>query len=198
LPGTGKSSIAKQLSVEFGYEHIELGKQLREIALKKNKIGVKATRILNEGLPIDKELLEYLFSKISFQQNIIFDGFPRDVHQYKILMERFKYDYIIGVFLNYPLYISVNRLKTRSVCVSCGSTFTYGEKCQKCNVFLFKRNDDSSKTIISKRIKNFYKITIPMITVFSKSSICIEVNYRLNRRRTLRSVRRCLKESHVY
>ena len=159
LPGTGKSTIAEQLCLEFGFKHIELGKQLRELALNKNKIGIKANNIIKDGLPIDKELLEYLFCKIKFQQNIIFDGFPRDIYQYKILMEYFKYNYIIGVFLNYPLYLSINRLKTRKVCIYCGSTFTYENKCRKCNALAFKRNDDSSRLTVSKRIKNFYRAT---------------------------------------
>src|SRR5258708_1475540 len=85
--GSGKGTQAKLLAQKFGLFYFESGEFLREISLKNDKVR----EVLDKGeLVNEKELTSYITAYLDEKQiynNIIFDGFPRTIGQYKFFSE---------------------------------------------------------------------------------------------------------------
>lgn len=83
--GSGKGTQAKLLSERFGLYHFEAGEFLREMA-KKNEILRKT---MDEGnLVPDDEMCSYVtafFDEKGLFDNVLLDGFPRTLNQYRFL-----------------------------------------------------------------------------------------------------------------
>lgn len=88
--GSGKGTQAKILAEKFGLFYFEAGKFLREIADKNEALK----KIMDKGeLVPDTEMCSYVQSYLDEKQiydNILFDGFPRDLEQYNFLKNWFK------------------------------------------------------------------------------------------------------------
>lgn len=83
--GSGKGTQAKLLTEKFGFFYFETGGFLREMA-SKNEVLKK---IMDEGnLVPDEEMCSYIqsyFDEKNIYDQILFDGFPRDLEQYNFL-----------------------------------------------------------------------------------------------------------------
>lgn len=83
--GSGKGTQAKILAEKFKLFYFEAGSFLREIANKNEKLK----EIMDSGALVpDEEMCSYIQSYLddkSIYDNIIFDGFPRDLEQYNFL-----------------------------------------------------------------------------------------------------------------
>lgn len=88
-PGTGKGTMSKKLSEEFGFRHISTGDIIRKNQEEKTKIGLLADRIVNGGnlLPDDivNEMIKQEIIDDTKSIGFIFDGFPRTPGQAKML-----------------------------------------------------------------------------------------------------------------
>lgn len=173
-PGAGKSTLSKKLEKKQNYQHIELGKRLRLLA----KNDIEANYILMNGLPINNRILSRLLMNTNIDEyNLIFDGFPRDLKQYKLLKNKFKNYNISGILLKVPQYLIKLRLSRRKECSECNfDTIIDMQYCSFCGNQLKQRNDDMDISIINKRIANYYKFTIPVIKVFSKEKPFLILN----------------------
>ena len=80
-PGTGKSTVGKALSRDFGYNWISTGEILR--ASQEEWVQDK----LKTGQLFDDEMVMGLaIPRVRESENAIFDGFPRTLRQAEILM----------------------------------------------------------------------------------------------------------------
>ena len=83
--GSGKGTQARLLIEEFGFFYFESGAYLRKVA--EENIEVKKALAEGKFVP-DKEMTSYLTAFLdekSMYDNIVFDGFPRNVDQYYFL-----------------------------------------------------------------------------------------------------------------
>ena len=81
--GSGKGTQARLLAEEFEFFYFESGAFLRELALKNEKL--KKLLALGNLVP-DEEMSSYVASFLESKgiyDNIIFDGFPRTLPQYR-------------------------------------------------------------------------------------------------------------------
>ena len=83
--GSGKGTQAELLCEEFGFFYFESGAYLRRIAETNSELR----KMLDEGVMVpDIELTSYLTAFLdqeSLYDNILFDGFPRNIEQYVFL-----------------------------------------------------------------------------------------------------------------
>lgn len=83
--GSGKGTQAKLLVEKFGFFYFESGKFLREMASKNDKLKA----IMDAGMLVpDEEMCSYIDAYLDenhIYDNILFDGFPRDLEQYNFL-----------------------------------------------------------------------------------------------------------------
>lgn len=89
VPGAGKGTQCKLLSLRLNLEHISTGDLIRNEIAMKSETGIKAEKIINSGKLLDDETVFEMFSKklhASFDRNgILFDGFPRTLNQAEML-----------------------------------------------------------------------------------------------------------------
>ena len=87
-PGSGKGTQASMLSNKLGLYYFQTGKLSRDLAKKDKRLR----EIINSGKLIpEQEMTMYVIDNLSKNRskmnNILFEGFPRFISQYKALAE---------------------------------------------------------------------------------------------------------------
>ncbi|MFW5821432.1 MAG: adenylate kinase family protein [Bacteroidota bacterium] len=93
--GSGKSTMAKEISEEFKFAHIESGVILRQMMEDEdNKYSKKLKKYILNGKMVPDELvcniIEEKITENIHRKGIIFDGFPRTRQQAEYLDEKLK------------------------------------------------------------------------------------------------------------
>ncbi len=165
-PGSGKGTQSKFLVEKFGFIQISTGDLLRDqVQQKDSSIGKKISEIMKKGeLVPDEVVIKLIIEKISIykDKNIIFDGFPRNINQAKVLDESLEK---ISVSLDTAVFIDVNYeiLKERI-------TSRINESGDE-----NKRADDNVETLV-KRINVYKKNTLPILKYYRDKGILAEIN----------------------
>jgi adenylate kinase len=188
-PGSGKGTQAEYLQRKLGLVHIASGDLFREHIFRKSKLGRKIeSYILRGALVPDKVVIEILRERLlqpDMEKGTILDGFPRTLEQAVALDEMFQslrrsIDHVIYIEVSDELVIE--RLANRLICRKCQAPFhkIYRPFVQcptgECHgEFLYQRPDDQPETV-RKRLKTFYKLTLPLINYFDKKGILTRVS----------------------
>ncbi len=87
--GSGKSTMAKEISAEFKFVHIESGKLFRKMIDDKTRYGKKLEKYISRGelVPDDLacEIIDWKIEENIHRKGIIFDGFPGTLPQAEFL-----------------------------------------------------------------------------------------------------------------
>lgn len=161
-PGTGKGTVSKRLSEEFGLKHISTGDIIRKNQEEKTKIGQLADKIVNEGnlLP-DNIVNEMIKQEIIDNPNVagfIFDGYPRTSEQAKVLdqfLNQRRNPLSMAIFLNTPKWVVQNRIIERGK--------------------ISERKDDT-KEVFDTRWDAYQKQTVPALNYFTERGRVEEIN----------------------
>lgn len=179
--GSGKGTQAHLLAEKLGYYHLENGKMLRKMAETDERIR----KIMDDGILVpDLEMLDLMEKNLvaigSTFDNIIFDGYPRNVNQYKALKEWLeskgkKID--LAVVISISEDETVRRLSSRRVHKKTGEIYNLltkppvgipeGE--------LYQRDDDNPDSI-KKRLEVYNTLTRPMIDLYREDNILFELD----------------------
>jgi len=145
-------------------------------------LGLKAKYFVDQGLfgpdYIVNALFEAEFSKNNYTGKIL-DGYPRTINQAEFLMDltkkhNIKIDFIVLVDNSDERIIK--RTVQRRICPKCGKVFHLkykppkDGKCEKCNVDVIQRSDDTEEKIRS-RLQEFKNKTIPAIEYLQDQKI---------------------------
>ena len=152
--GSGKGTQAQLLTEEFGFFYFESGAYLRKIAetnteLRKSLVG--------GNLVPDKEMTSYLTAFLdekNLYDDILFDGFPRTLDQYKFLkrwlnQKQVKID--LGIVLEISKEETIKRL-------------------------LLRKRDDDTLEAINKRLELYKTRTEILINEIEKDTKIVRVN----------------------
>ena len=140
--GSGKGTLSKKfLNENPNFKYVETGALLR--ALPDNH-PLKAIMARGEFVP-DEDLQKLLMEKIVPTDNVVLDGFPRQLSQAKWLVDTFaqKFD-TIAIYLNISRDLMEKRIKQR---IAEGGG----------------RADDADKAVVQKRLDSFFNKTMPAI-----------------------------------
>ncbi len=156
-PGAGKGTQSKFIANKFKMFQLSTGEFLRKEISNNTKIGGKIASIINSGSLVSddivSELIERVISNSKYNNQIIFDGFPRSLNQAKILDRLLKkYNQKINIVLK--LSVSLETIKKRI----------------KERKDLEKRADDSEEIAI-KRYETYEKSTEPVIEYYNKLNL---------------------------
>jgi len=163
--GSGKGTQAKIISETLGVPHISTGDLLRSLdgELKKQVDDY----ILKGQLVPDEIIIKILKERISkpdCKKGFILDGFPRNLGQADELERQIEIDKYFEIFISDEE--AVRRISGRWNCKNCGTSYnvvtapkpkTKG-KCDKCNLDLFQRQDDTEEAI-KKRLEVYHNDT---------------------------------------
>ena len=145
-------------------------------------LGLKAKYFVDQGLfgpdSITNALLDSAFSKKQYEKQVL-DGYPRTLNQAEFLINLLKEK---GSKLDFIILVEntderiIKRTVQRRICPKCGKVYhlTYKPpvdgKCEKCDVDVIQRSDDTEEKIQS-RLKEFTKKTIPALEYLKKQGI---------------------------
>ena len=187
-PGSGKGTQADNLVRDYNLYKISTGDLLREEVKKESSLGNEIKKFIDKGIfvtdEIIKNLIENIISNKKYFNNIIFDGYPRNLNQAKnlsILIK--KYNQKIARVFSFKVdqNVVLKRLSGRQVCSKCGLIFNEffnpsTENNHKCDSkFLQKRSDDTDKTI-KIRFDIYNKETLPVLDFYRNQNLLSEID----------------------
>ena len=164
-PGCGKGTQSQILVENFEFFQLSTGDLLREQTSKENSsYGKEIINIMNKGdLVPDEIVINLIIEKISVleDKSIIFDGFPRNLNQARVLNnsleeKSIKLDHAILIEVDFK--ILEERILKRAK-----------ESNNK------KRLDDNLETL-NKRIDVYKNITLPIVNYYKDKGILSLVN----------------------
>ncbi len=152
--GSGKGTQAQLLCDKYGFFYFESGAYLRRIAESNEELR----KALDEGqLVPDIEFTSYLkayFDEKNLYDDIIFDGFPRTLEQYKFL----------------KVWLDEKQMK-----IDLAIVLEIGEQETIKRLMLRKREDDTPDAI-KKRLELYHKRTEVLINEISKDTKVLKVD----------------------
>jgi len=177
-PGAGKGTQAQRIAKDFNLIQVSTGDLLRnEIKLSTN-LGKKIKDLINKGFLAPDEIVSTLLENVIKDKknfdNMIFDGYPRNLNQIKILESLLKkYNQKVRAILNLDVEKDIikKRILGRIVCTKCLKTFNEffdipnKENHQCGDEYLKKRSDDDSKVILN-RFDTYIKETKPVLQYY--------------------------------
>lgn len=178
-PGSGKDTQIIEILKYLHFELISSGDLVRELAKK----DLACRKIMSEGGLVPDDILlaeiEKRVDMIDPHRGIIFDGFPRTLHQAEVLNELLLHhsrtvDRVIYIALEEDAI--VDRLTRRKICSICGQNIMPGvEKCPECGGRPVRRPDDEPAVVI-KRVQTFLENTLPLINYYRNKDILVEID----------------------
>lgn len=152
--GSGKGTQAQLLAEKFGFFYFESGAYLRKIAETRPDLK----KSLDQGnLVPDKEMTSYLtafFDEKNLYDDIVFDGFPRTVEQYRFLKNWLVHKQVkidLGIVLEISKAETIKRL-------------------------LLRKRDDDTQDAINKRLELYKNRTELLINEIEKDTKIIKVD----------------------
>ena len=191
-PGAGKGTQADILSREMDLPHIASGDLFRQALEERTEVGLLAKSYMDKGELVPDEItIKMILERINqpdCASGCLFDGFPRTLHQARVLDEALKEQgKTIGkaIYIEVPNEELVKRLSGRRLCRVCQRPYhiissppkTPG-KCDKCGGELYQRSDDREETV-KDRLNIFFAQTVPILSYYKKQNKLIRVNGNL-------------------
>ena len=205
-PGAGKGTQADILSQEMNLPHVASGDLFRQALDKRTEVGLLAKSYMDEGkLVPDDVTIKMILERINQPDCVsgcLFDGFPRTLHQAKVLDKALKErgkNIDKAIYIEMPNEELVERLSGRWLCRICQTPYhivsslpkTPG-KCDKCGGELYQRFDDREETV-KDRLSIFFAQTVPILDYYKKQGKLIKVNGNLGIKGVAREIISALK-----
>ena len=161
-PGAGKGTQSGFITKKFKLYQLSTGELLRTEIKNKTTLGLKISSIINSGDLVSDDIVSQLIKKfisnIKYQNRIVFDGYPRNLSQARILDNLLKEN---NQKIDLVLKLSVS-LKTIKKRIS-----------ERKN--LEKRADDSEEVAV-KRYDTYEKNSKPVLDFYEQSGLLKVVN----------------------
>ena len=186
-PGAGKGTQADNLVKAYNLQKVSTGDLLRKEINNNTLLGKRIKNIIDKGSFVSDDIINDLIEKISdshYKNQIIFDGYPRNLTQAKnldILLNKNKQKISCVLSLNVKKEIIIKRINGRQTCNKCGLVFneyfnpSTPEKHSCDPSFLVKRTDDNEKTILN-RYETYLKKTLPILDFYKGQNLLYDVN----------------------
>ncbi|MHB1736572.1 MAG: adenylate kinase [Acidithiobacillus sp.] len=178
-PGVGKGTQAQRLAKLMDLPHVSTGDMLRASVQSGSEVGLCAAALMESGALVGDEIIIRIVEERLLLEDaaagVIFDGFPRTIHQADALDNLLAaHGDKIGAVLHLDLDDEeiVARLSGRRVCSECGAIYhiryhtptVYGI-CDLCGGALLQRDDDQP-AVIRKRLAVYQAETAPLIAYY--------------------------------
>jgi len=187
-PGAGKGTQAQNIVNKFNLNQISTGDLLRNEINNKTVIGREIEKIISKGDFVTDEIVDRLLKKVvisaNIRNNIIFDGYPRNINQAENLelilnSDNQSINYIL--FLKVPRNIIEKRILERITCEICNKSYNeFIDKKEianhKCgSKYLIKRKDDNNEAVIN-RYDEYMKKTKLVLDYYSSRNNFYEID----------------------
>ena len=206
-PGSGKGSLSNLCIKEFGWKQLSTGNLCRKHIGEGTEIGkqidfsIKSGKLVSDTIIIEM-VNKWLNEQLELGENIILDGYPRNLDQAKAL-DKFLKDKIGNIVFHVIVFelpddVIIERLCERYVCQNSDCQVVYsmipGSKlspkkdmiCDVCSGPLKRRSDDLRDSVIERlkiyhehegSLLNFYKNSGQMVMSLNAKKPLSEVFY---------------------
>ncbi len=191
-PGSGKGTQSDKIVSLRNYIHIASGDIVRHNISAKTALGMTLLQYVSRGVLVPDDLIiEVLqdFTQDKFDENIIWDGFPRTVVQAQKLDDMLSRR---NMQIDHVFYLEIdekqllNRIVGRLTCNNCGRTY-HAVKippkqqwiCDFCGYKLSSRSDDT-RDAYKMRIQTFKKWSPSLIAYYSKKNRLVKIDANLS------------------
>lgn len=195
-PGAGKGTVAEDLKQQIGITHISTGDMLREAIRAGRPVGLEAKAYMEKGELVPDDVIVRLVKERlqsgAPDARYMFDGFPRNVHQAKLLDALLIEcgGQLTHVFmLEVPRDLIIRRISNRRVCRQCGAVYNLigmrpkvENVCDLCGGEVYQRADDNEATV-ANRLDVFERETAPLVDYYQRKGLFVRVDSR-DRRET--------------
>ena len=187
-PGAGKGTQSNNIVNFFKLHKVSTGDLLRNEIKNNTKLGDKINLIIKNGALVSDDIINDLIVNIlsdnKFYNQLIFDGYPRNLYQAKnleILLKKYNQKISCVLCLNVDRHLIVKRILGREMCANCELIFnkyyhpstTENHNCDP--KFLDKRSDDNEKTI-SYRYETYLEKTLPILDFYKEQNLLHQIN----------------------
>lgn len=162
-PGAGKGTQSERVINRYSLTHISTGDLFRKHLGEGTDLGLQAQKYMDNGkLVPDEIVIGMVEDKINHTPNtngFIFDGFPRTVHQAKVLDQILKLanaSISVMILLNVPEDELKNRLRLRAK--------------------ISGRTDDQDEVKIQTRITEYRNKTLPVASYYNLQDKLVTVD----------------------
>ena len=154
-PGAGNGTQANLFCKKYGLDHLSTGDLLRDEVSSGSFLGLKAEEVMNKGDLVSDELVLSIVERrlLHINEGWLLDGFPRNINQansLKSLLEK----------INQPL--------EAVVLIRCADDFLIKR-------LLERGRQDDNEQVITNRLKIYREKTSPLIDLYKKQGILVEI-----------------------
>ena len=191
-PGTGKGTVGNLLANKLNIPHISSGEIFRSYINDEDEIGKQVKEYVSEGKLVPDELtiklLEKRLQEPDTKNGCILDGYPRSLEQAeKLELINAKVDgneevSFKAIYFDIDTEILIDRIVNRQSCPVCGEIYNkkfkpskVENKCDKCNVAL-KTRDDDTEEVARKRFDTYFEQTAPLIEFYEKKGVLYKLD----------------------
>ena len=191
-PACGKGTQTETLSKYLGFPHIDTGSLLRAEIAKETEEGKIAKSFIDKGQLVPVDLVGKIISKKLAEKDCengyVLDGYPRSLEQAKMLdeinknIDTNKKVSFKAIYFDIDTEILIERIINRQSCPVCGEIYNKKFKpskveniCDKCNVELKTRNDDTEE-IARKRFDTYFEQTAPLVEFYENKGVLCKLD----------------------
>ncbi len=189
-PGSGKGTQSEFVSNEFGLYRLSTGDLLRDEVNRGTDAGRRIASLIDEGhMASDETIADIVRAQLvakQFSSGILFDGFPRNLNQAKLLaeMER-EFSFSISSVFYFGIKIEdlLARIRGRLICSKCKKIFhevtqppRLSGLCDACGAQLIRRHDDENEALVRTRYSEYQASTEPLIEFYTSKLIEIDAS----------------------
>lgn len=189
-PGAGKGTQASRLVEEAGMVQLSTGDMLRAAVKAGTPVGLQAKAVMEAGELVSDEIVNALIDetlgKLSADQGVIFDGYPRTANQAASL------DALLakhGRGLHHVIELGVDedalvdRISGRFSCAKCSTPYhdRYNQPevagvCDLCGSTEFKRRPDDNAETVRTRLAEYRAKTAPILPIYEAKGLVTRVD----------------------
>lgn len=184
-PGSGKGTQAEKLAERLNLYLFQTGELTRSLAKKDKRIQdiYDSGKLIPEG-EMTMHVIDFLSKEIPDMHDILFEGFPRFISQYKALDNylKSKGDDIDAIFsLDVSEDEAIRRISSRRICTKCGEVYNLVTnpppkgKCGECGGEL-KQRTDSKPEAVKVRFEYYRDNTKKLIDYLDKKGKLTRIN----------------------
>lgn len=180
--GSGKGVQAKRLAKKMNFVYFSTGEYLRKLSDGNKDIADR----LNSGVLFpDKEVFEYVtafFETLNTSDNIVLDGYPRSVEQFKLLEDWLKErdsDIDMAILIEVSEETSIKRLSSRRQDPKTGKIYnltTEPKPGPEVDISTLIQRGDDKPEAIKQRLSQYNDDTVPLLEVLKEKGILREVD----------------------
>lgn len=185
-PGVGKGAVARKLKDAYAFEIFSTGELLRREIRDNTALGQQIKPLVDQGKLVDDDLVISLVrERLLARNNLILEGFPRNVRQAEALQEILEDHGLqldLALHFSAPQEILKARLRQRRICTGCSAVYHMincppirENICNHCGSPLSKRTDDDEE-FLQARLDRYVNNSAPLLDYYRELGMLKEID----------------------